>query len=61
MQWYTTLIPEIRDQKQKDRTFKTSLGCIVVYIVTLTVPIETAVSQIQKAPLKDINSLFRIF
>lgn len=61
MQWYTSLTPGIRDQKQKDLTFKTSLGCIVAYIVTLTVPIETAVSQIQKASLKVINSLFRIF
>lgn len=49
MQRYTTLIPGIRDQKQKDLTFKTSLGYIVAYIVTLTVPIETAVSQIHKA------------
>lgn len=47
LQWYTTVIPGFREQKLKYLKFKTNLGYIIAYRVTLTVPTETAVSQIQ--------------
>lgn len=55
LQWYTTVILGLREQKQKDLKFKTSLGYIVVYIVALTVTNETTISQTQKTSIKDIN------
>lgn len=55
LQWYTTVILGLREQKQKDLKFETSLGYIVVYIVALTVTNETTISQTQKTSIKDIN------
>lgn len=55
LQWYITVILGLREQKQKDLKFETSLGYIVVYIVALTVTNETTISQTQKTSIKDIN------
>lgn len=40
LQWYTIVIPRLREQEQKDLKFKTILGYIVAYTVTLTVTTE---------------------